>query len=106
MVQSRNEHWTHGLLCRTLDDMTMFNHTTAPVRSYGWLTELRSSMSERRHARAARRVLESELATYRTPADVEDLFAALRTQDDNPTAEDMRTILLATLESHELRTAS
>jgi len=86
--------------------MTMFNHTTAPVRSYGWLTELRSSMSERRHARAARRVLESELATYRTPADVEDLFAALRTQDDNPTAEDMRTILLANMGTHELRKAA
>jgi hypothetical protein len=85
--------------------MTMFNHTTAPVRS-GWLTEVRSSMSERRQARAARRALESELATYRTPAEVEDLFAALRTQDDNPTAEGMRTILLANLESHEHRLAA
>ncbi len=86
--------------------MTMFNHTTAPVRSYGWLTEVRSSLSERRQARAARRALEAELATYRTPSEVEDLFAALRTQDDNPTAEDMRTILLANLESHEHRIAA
>jgi hypothetical protein len=86
--------------------MTMFNHTTAPVRSSGWLTELRSALSDRREARTARRTLEAELATYRTPAEVEDLFAALRTQDDNPTAEDMRTILLANLESHEQRVAA
>ena len=86
--------------------MTMFNHTTAPVRSSGWLTEVRAGLSERRQARAARRALESELATYRTPAEVEDLFAALRTQDDNPTAEEMRTILLANLETHEHRLAA
>jgi hypothetical protein len=86
--------------------MTMFNHTTAPVRSSGWLTELRSARSDRREARTARRVLQAELASYRTPAEVEDLFAALRTQDDNPTAEDMRTILLANLETHEQRVAA
>ncbi len=86
--------------------MTMLNHTTAPVRSYGWMTELRSSLSERRTARAARRALQAELETYRTPAEVEDLFAALRTQDDNPVAEDMRTILLNNLENHRLRTAA
>ncbi len=85
--------------------MTMFNHTTAPVRS-SWVSELRSSRAERRQAREARRVLEAELATYRTPADVEDLFAALGAQDDNPTAEDMRTILLANLANHQVRTAA
>jgi hypothetical protein len=86
--------------------MTMFNHTTAPIRSAGWLTEVRSSLSERRQARAARRALEAELASYRTPAEVEDLFAALRAQDDNPVAEDMRTILFANLENHEHRVAA
>jgi hypothetical protein len=78
--------------------MTMLNHTTAPVRSYGWLRELRSSLSERRQANAARRTLETELATYRTPAEVEDLFAALRREDDNPTAEEMRSILFQNLQ--------
>jgi hypothetical protein len=86
--------------------MTMLNHTTAPVRSYGWMTELRSTLNERRRTRAARRALEAELATYRTPAEVEDLFATLRTQDDNPAAEDMRTILLNNLENHRIRTAA
>ena len=86
--------------------MTMSHHTTAPVRPAGWLPGVRASLSERRHARAARRALEAELATYRTPSEVEDLFAALRTQDDNPTAEEMRTILLANLESHEHRVAA
>ena len=86
--------------------MTMTDHTTAPVRSSGWLTEVRSALSDRREARAARRKLETELASYRTPAEVEDLFAALRTQDDNPTAEDMRTILLANLGTHEHRVAA
>jgi hypothetical protein len=95
-----------GMWSRTLDVMTMFNHTTAPVRSAGWLAEVRSSLSERRQARAARRALEAELASYRTPADVEDLFAALRTQDDNPTAEEMRTILFANLGSHQHRMAA
>jgi hypothetical protein len=86
--------------------MTMFNHTTAPIRSSGWLTEVRSSLSERRRARAARRRFEADLASYRTPAEIEDLFAALRTEDDNPTAEKMRTILFANLENREHRTAA
>ncbi len=86
--------------------MTTSHHTTAPVRS-SWVTELRSSVSRRRQARAARRALEAELATYRTPAEVQDLFAALRTQDDNPTAEDMRRILFANLKaSQHARTAA
>ena len=84
----------------------MFNHTTAPVRS-GWLGEVRSSLSERRQARAARRTLEAELASYRTPAEVEDLFAALeRTPDDDPTAEQIRTILVSNLAGHQHRTAA
>jgi len=86
--------------------MTMFNHTTAPVRSAAWLTGIRSLLSERRRDRTARRRLEAEVASYRTPAEVEDLFAVLRTQDDDPTAETMRTILLSNLESHRLRTAA
>ena len=75
--------------------MTMLNHTTAPIRSYGWVTELRSSLAERRRARAARRRLEAELASYRTPAEIEDLFAALAREEDSEATEDVRRILLA-----------
>ena len=78
----------------------MSNHTTAPVPTT-WVAQVRSSLAERREAKAARRALEAELASYRTPAEVEDLFAALRTQDDNPTAEEMRRILLTNLQSYE-----
>ncbi len=82
-------------------------HTDAPTRSTSWLTGLRSSLSERRQARAAHRALEAELATYRTPAEVQDLFAALRTQDDNPTAERMRRILFDNLKADQrTRTAT
>ena len=91
---------------RTLGGMTNHQHAAAPVRPHGWLTELRSARSERRRARAARRALEAELATYRTPAEVQDLFAALRTQDDNPTAEGMRSILYANLEQQHVRAAA
>ena len=80
--------------------MTITNHPTAPVRST-WMTQVRTSLAERREAKAARRALEAELSSYRTPAEVEDLFAALRSQDDNPTAEDMRRILLDNLQSYE-----
>jgi len=85
--------------------MTMFNHTTAPVRSADWLTGMRSSLVARRRARADRRSLEAELASYRTPAEVEDLFAALRDQDD-PAAEQMRTILMSNLRYTQHRTAA
>ena len=75
----------------------MLNHTTAPVRSYRWLTELRSSLSERRQAKAARRAIEAEVASYRTTAEIEDLFAALRREDD-PTNDAMSRILFANLQ--------
>ena len=84
----------------------MFNHTTAPIRSADWLTGVRSSLSERRRARAARRSLEAELASYRTPAEVEDLFAAVRDQDDDPTADQIRTILMSNLRYAQHRTAA
>ena len=73
----------------------MLNHTTAPIRSYGWVTELRSSLAERRQARAARRQLEAELASYRSPAEIQDLFAALARVEDSAEAEDVRRILVA-----------
>ena len=83
----------------------MLNHTTAPVRT-NWLATLRTEAQERRRARASRRALEIELATYRTPAEVEDLFAAVRDQDDDPTAEQIRTILMSNLRYAQHRTAT
>ena len=88
-------HWTHEDRSRTLDDMTMLNHTTAPIRSHGWFTELRTSLAERRKARAARRQLEAELASYRSPAEIDDLFAALAREEDSAAADDVRRILVA-----------
>jgi len=98
MGRLRHRHWTHGSERRILDDMTKLNDTTAPVRSHGRLSELRTALGERRQARAAHRAMEAELATYRTPAEVEDLFAALRRHDDSPSAEQMRRILFANLQ--------
>ena len=90
-----------------LDAMTTPTHTTVSARSHDWISGLRSSLSERQQARAARRTLQAELATYRTPSEVEDLFAALRTQDDNPTAEEMRHLLFLNLDRHRhTRTAA
>ena len=82
--------------------MTMLNHTTAPVRSHGWLSELRTALRERRQATADRRALAAELASYRTPAEIEDLFAAIRTQDDSPTTDEMRRMLFTNRQAHEL----
>jgi hypothetical protein len=77
--------------------MTMFNHTTAPVRSSGWLPGMRATLNERRHARAARRALEADLASYRSPAEIDDLLAALERADDSPVTEQIRTILYSNL---------
>jgi hypothetical protein len=85
--------------------MTKTQQTTAPAGQSGWLPELRSSLRERREARASRGTLYAELSSYRTPTEVNDLFAALRTEDDSQIAEDMRAILSANLETHRRRTA-
>lgn len=77
----------------------MFNHTTTPIRSTGWLNGVRSSLSERREARAARRALEADLASYRTPAEIDDLLAALERAEDAPSTEQIRTILYSNLRS-------
>ncbi len=60
------------------------------------LTSVRDDLRERRAARAARRDLRRELATYTTPAEVDDLFAALREQE-SAAAEEIRGILAANL---------
>ncbi|WP_088286545.1 hypothetical protein [Kineosporia sp. A_224] len=56
--------------------------TTAP----SFLTALRDDLRARRAARAARRKLDSELATYCTPAERDDLAAMLDRYDDETAA--------------------
>ena len=56
------------------------------------LAEARDDLRRRRAARAARRTLERELATYITPAEVDDLLAAMRGHD-NPENDEIRTLL-------------
>ena len=72
----------------------MLNNTTAPIRSYGWLDDLRSTLAARRQEKAARRQLEAELASYRSPAEIQDLFAALAREEDSEAAENIRRVLL------------
>lgn len=56
--------------------------TTAP----SFLTVLRDDLRARRAARAARRKLDRELATYRTTAERDDLAAMLDRYDDETAA--------------------
>ena len=57
---------------------------------------IRDDLRERREARAAYRVLEHELASYRTQREVDDLLGAIEGQSD-PEAEQIRGLLLDNL---------
>lgn len=73
--------------------MTPTPDSTAPRTLAGqFLAEARDDLRRRREARAARRTLERELATYRTQAEVDDLLAAMRDHDDAEN-DAIRTIL-------------
>ena len=67
-------------------------------------TTVKDELRERREARAARRQLEADLATYRTPADIEDLLASVDA-DDSPEAEVIRGILMDNLSRYHSRRA-
>ena len=56
------------------------------------LARLRDELRERRRARASRRVLEEQLASYVGAAEVDDLLASL-SHHDGPEAEQIRSIL-------------
>lgn len=71
--------------------------TTAPARRL--LAGLRDELRERRESRAAYRALEADLSTYTTPAEVDDLLAALSGEDD-PEAQVIRDILIGNLRRH------
>jgi hypothetical protein len=57
------------------------------------LARLRDDLRERRRTRAARRVLEAQLASYVGAAEVDDLLASL-SHHDGPDAEEIRSILV------------
>ena len=69
------------------------------------LTGVRDELRERRQARAAYRALERDLASYTTPAEVDDLLAALSGQDD-PEAQAIRDILIGNLHRRRAALAS
>jgi hypothetical protein len=62
---------------------------------------VRDELRERREERAARRSLERELASYRTPAEVNDLLGLLSSQD-TADADEMREVLLRQQFKHSL----
>lgn len=66
-------------------------------------TTVNDDLRERRQARAARRTLERELATYTTPAEVEDLLMAMRGSDDAQT-EAIRGLLIRNLQHQHVAT--
>ena len=57
------------------------------------VANVRDDLRDRREAKAARRSLERDLATYQTPAEVNDLLDALRSQD-SADADELREILV------------
>jgi hypothetical protein len=57
------------------------------------LTLVRTEIRERRHERAEHRTLERELASYRTPSEIDELLVVLG-QHEGPEAQEVREILL------------
>src|ERR1700722_19023444 len=89
-------HWTHESCSVTLDievtspkEGTM-NSNTSPVTQL-W-TSVRDELREARAARAARKALEHDLASYTSQADLNDLGAILDRHSAEETA-DIRRIL-------------
>jgi hypothetical protein len=62
---------------------------------------VRDELRERRRVRTARRTLERELASYNTPAQINDLLGVLSGQDDDA-AQDIRDIVLRNELRHSL----
>lgn len=66
---------------------------------------VRDELRERRQERAARRTLERELATYTTPAEVNDLLTLINGVD-SADADAMREVLVRQQLRHGLHRAS
>ena len=67
-------------------------------------TTVKDELRERREARAAHTALRAELATYRTPSDIDDLLASVDAQE-TPEAEMIRGILMDNLRTYHQRRA-
>ena len=85
----------------TLDDMTTYS-IPRPARL---AATVRDELRERRQARASRRTLERELASYDTPAQVNDLLGTLVGHEDAQ-AQEIRDIVLRNELRHGLHRAS
>ena len=81
-------------------------NTNSFLRPPGQLVaSVRDELRERREARAERRGLERELASYTTPAEVNDLLGSLRGQDERA-VQDIRDAVVRNLLRHSLHRAS
>jgi hypothetical protein len=81
------------------------NTNTVLRPSLRLVTTVRDELRDRRQARASRRTLERELASYNTPAQVSDLLGAL-TGDDDVRVQEIRDIVLRNELRHGLHRAS
>jgi hypothetical protein len=60
------------------------------------MTTIRTQVRERRQERAEHRALERELASYRTPSEIDELLVVLG-HHEGPEAQEVRNILLQNL---------
>ena len=67
-------------------------------------TTVKDELRERREARAAEAALRADLASYRTPSDIEDLLASVDSHD-TPEAEMIRDVLMDNLRTYHQRRA-
>jgi hypothetical protein len=74
-------------------------------RPYRLAATVRDELRERRQARASRRNLERELASYTTTSEVNDLLGSLRGQDEAAVAQ-IREVVLRNQLRHGLHRAS
>jgi hypothetical protein len=81
-------------------------NTTSLLRpSTRLVATVRDELRDRRQARASRRTLERELASYSTAAEVNDLLGSLRVADDAE-IEEIRSIIARNQLRHSLHRAS
>jgi hypothetical protein len=85
--------------------MVLMNTNTFLRQPVELVVSVRDELRERREARAGRRVLERELASYTTPAEVNDLLGSLRGQDDQA-VQDIRDAVVRNLLRQSLHRAS
>ena len=83
----------HTRIGKTIDVRTKQMQSTTEARSPLWAS-IRDELRDARAARAARKSLERELASYTSPRDLNDLEAILERYNEDETA-DIRRVLAA-----------